>query len=161
MKTISGLLALSLCLSAYAQDARKAYPMGPDPRLTPGSLCDRPTERRYPEGIAYCGRDVDPHEKQAVYTDYQRTLGFILGQRDRGQFKIDHFIPLCAGGSNYQDNLWPQHSSIYSQTDFLEDLGCQKLKLGRIKQRDLINLFKEMKRNLSRVPAIKAQLESL
>lgn len=61
---------------------------------------------RYPEHIAYCERDVTTQTKNDVFATYRNELGFKLDVRNRANYKIDHFIPLCAGGSNHEDNLW-------------------------------------------------------
>jgi hypothetical protein len=145
-------LTLLVSLSVNAKDVifKAEYPMGPESELTPGSLCDRPDQYRYPEHIAYCNRDVDSHLKKEIFEDY-RQEGYRLDPKDRPNYKIDHLIPLCAGGSNHEDNLWPQHVTIYTQTDPLESIGCEKLKAGRIKQAELIRLILEAKKNLNLV----------
>ncbi len=142
-------LTLLLSLSVNAKDVifKADYPTGPENKLTPGSLCDRPDQYRYPEHIAYCNRDVDSHLKKEVFEEYRQD-GYRLDPKDRANYKIDHLIPLCAGGSNHENNLWPQHVSIFTQTDPLEGLGCEKLKKGRIKQAQLIKLILEAKKDL-------------
>ena len=52
---------------------------------------------------------VASDEKRDIIATYDKARGFHIGQMQRSQFKIDHYIPLCAGGSNDRDNLWPQH----------------------------------------------------
>jgi hypothetical protein len=142
--------------NAYIGD----FPKGPDGHLTPGSLCDHASEYRYPEHIAYCERDVSRTQKQVVFEDY-RGLGYRFDPRNRSNFKIDHYIPLCAGGSNHPDNLWPQHVSIYKVTDPIEALGCEKLKEGRITQERLISLIKLVKGNLKEAPSVMQELLAL
>jgi hypothetical protein len=155
------LLSLLMTFSALAERQYKAeFPTGPETELTPGSLCDRPDEFRYPERIAYCKRSVDSHLKQDVFEEY-RENGYELDPKERQLYKIDHLIPLCAGGSNREDNLWPQHESIYSKTDPLESLGCEKLKLGKIRQEKLVKLIISAKKNLSLVPETLQLLKSL
>lgn len=138
--------SLTVCAGYVAE-----YPQGPLPSLTPGKLCERPDSYRYPERIAYCNRDVDPDLKAEIFRDY-RQEGYRLNPKERRDYKIDHLIPLCAGGSNSEDNLWPQHMSIYAITDQLESLGCEKLKLGKILQRDLVNMIIAAKKDLNLVP---------
>ena len=154
------VICLLISLTANSQVSSKVYPLGPDARLTPGSLCDRPTERRYPERISYCEREVSSETKDYVFREYRTQLGYALGDR-HVNFKVDHFIPLCAGGSNKEDNLWPQNVAIYTKTDPLEELACKKLSLGKIKQMDVINLIKAAKRNLSLVSPTMQKLNSL
>ncbi len=161
--TVSGIsfstlvLTLFVSLNAAALD----YPKGPDATITPGSLCDHPTEYRYPERIAYCERDVDPHTKQLIFQIYREQLGYTLYIRNRQDYKIDHLIPLCAGGSNHDNNLWPQHVSVFTVTDPLESTGCEKLSAGRITQMNLVKLILQAKRNLEDAPKILKQIKSL
>jgi hypothetical protein len=148
---IKYLVLLGLSFSVFSANYADDFPMGPVIELTPGSLCTRPTEYRYAERIPYCERNVDTHQKEGIFKEY-RQLGYRLNPKDRKDYKIDHLIPLCAGGSNREDNLWPQHVSIYTQTDPLEGIGCEKLKSGRIKQSELVELILAAKKNLRLVP---------
>lgn len=152
-------LLLSFGALAFSPDSAE-YPMGPLENLTPGSLCTHPDSYRYPEQIPYCKRDVDSRTKAEIFDDY-RKAGYRLNPRNRGDYKIDHLIPLCAGGSNSDDNLWPQHETVYTQTDPLEGLGCEKLKEGKIKQAKLVELILKAKHNLSLVPETFDYLQSL
>ena len=160
MKFFFFTLFLSLSVEAKEIVFKGEYPSGPDTELTPGSVCDRPNEYRYPERIAYCSRNVDSHLKRDVFQEY-REGGYRLNPKDRDDYKIDHLIPLCAGGSNNEDNLWPQHVSIYTQTDPLESIGCEKLKQGRIKQAHLISLILAAKKNLQLVQKTLQDLSKL
>lgn len=156
-------LFLILLLTTQVLAAREyiaEYPKGPDSELTPGSLCDRPDAYRYAERIPYCNRDVDPTLKADVFREY-REEGYRLNPKQRDDYKIDHLIPLCAGGSNKESNLWPQHISIYTQTDPLESLGCEKLRAGKIKHRHLVQLILSAKRNTSLVPSTLKYLSGL
>lgn len=148
-------------LAFSARDTSGSFPRGPDLEMTPGSLCQRGSTFRYPEHVRYCNRDVDSKLKNEVIAEYDRELGFSVRSMPRGQFKIDHFIPLCAGGSNDRDNLWPQHKSVFTLTDPLEPLVCQKMADGRLKQADAVELIREAKTNLSRVQEIYDHVDSL
>lgn len=155
------ILGLLITISSFAGSTFKAeFPTGPESTLTPGSLCDRPDAYRYPERIPYCNRDVDSSLKNDVFREY-RDDGYRLNPKDRQKYKIDHLIPLCAGGSNEEDNLWPQHVSIYTLTDPLEGVGCDKLKEGLIKQTELIKLILSAKKDLNLVPEVLRKLQSL
>jgi hypothetical protein len=134
------------------------FPIKPDSQLTPGKLCDRPTSYRYPEHIAYCERDVTYETKEALIHLYDTKLGFNIETMDRADFKIDHFIPLCVGGSNDSVNLWPQHKSVYLITDPVEPLVCQRMLEGKLSQADAIKMITLAKTNLNMVPAIMKQL---
>lgn len=153
------LLVISTTVSA-ASVFKAEFPLGPDSSLTPGALCDRPDSYRYPERIAYCNRVVDYTLKEDVFREYRHN-GYRLKIADRGDYKIDHLIPLCAGGSNRETNLWPQHVSIFKITDPMESLGCEKLKLAKIKQLQLVKLIIAAKRDLKLVPQTIKYLNSL
>lgn len=157
-------VSLSAFLVLLAPDvtfAFQAYPTSPDPKLTPGSLCDRPSAKRYPEGIAYCKRNVESETKREIMREYDARLGYRVTSMQRAAFKIDHYIPLCAGGSNHVDNLWPQHVTVYTVTDPLEPAICGKMGQGKLRQADAVALIKRAKANLDQVPAILRQVESL
>lgn len=154
-------LSVSVLIFSITSFAASHYPRNPDERLTPGSLCHRPDAHRYPERIPYCNRNVSKGEKWQVIEDYNEKLGYNIERRDRQQFKIDHLIPLCAGGSNESDNLWPQHESVYKITDELEGLACEKMAHGRLRQKDAVELILRAKHHLEEAPAIQAQIEAM
>ncbi len=153
MKKMIFLFILSF--NAWALD----YPIAPHPRLTPGSLCDTPTSYRYQEKIPYCERDVSRESKEHIFRNYEK-LGYRFKAGERSSYKIDHYIPLCAGGSNHDNNLWPQHISVFQQTDPLEALGCEKLRNGKITQKQLVQIIKEAKNDLSLVRDYIRELQS-
>ena len=156
----SFLLAYFLLFSAHSFAFIAEFPKTPEAVLTPGSLCSNPDHYRYPEKIAYCKRSVDGDLKQHVFEDY-RKMGYHLPSSKRADYKIDHFIPLCAGGSNREDNLWPQHVSVFTLTDPLESIGCQKLREGKLSQNELVNKIILAKNNLSKAPQVLQYLKSL
>ncbi|QDK37869.1 hypothetical protein [Bdellovibrio sp. NC01] len=158
MKTLIALALVSL-VSVVSQAADQ-FPKGPDANLTPGALCTRPTSHRYPEGINYCERNVDSGTKKDVFREYDK-IGYRTLQMDRQKFKIDHYIPLCMGGANSEDNLWPQHVSVYTITDPLEPVLCEKMAQGKLLQKDAIAMIKYGKAHLDQVPAIIAKAQAL
>ncbi|MGE3610134.1 MAG: hypothetical protein AB7I27_11145 [Bacteriovoracaceae bacterium] len=155
------ILILLLSFTNFSFASIQEFPTSPDPRLTPGSLCTHPDTYRYPERIPYCKRDVDTPQKQAVFELYRKKLGYTLNPNDRESYKIDHYFPLCAGGSNDMNNLWPQHKSVYRKTDQVENYGCDKLSKGRISQKDLITLIIKMKADPSIAPGVLEYLKKL
>jgi hypothetical protein len=159
MKSLMFVYLLMTFSSAFADSS--LFPFGPNPQLTPGKLCDRPSSYRYPEQIAYCDRDVSYDTKEILIQAYDTKLGYKIESLNRGDFKIDHYIPLCAGGSNDPSNLWPQHKSVYAITDPVEPLLCAKMAAGRLKQSDAINLIVRAKNNLSEVRIVVNILNSL
>lgn len=146
--------ALSFSLTSFADH----YPVAPDENLTPGSLCNTPSEYRYAERIPYCKRDVDSSLKWEIIKEYNSKLGYQI--QDRPKYKIDHYIPLCMGGSNNKDNLWPQHESVYEITDQVEHETCEELKSGSITQKAAVELIREAKRDLKSAKRIKAHLQA-
>lgn len=159
--TLSFFLGLVFSLSSLATLADSRFPDGPNPTTTPGSLCQSTAVKRYPEHINYCERDVSSDTKNALISMYDRSFGYHIHEMNRGDFKIDHFIPLSIGGSNSKDNLWPQHKSVYTITDPLEQLLSDKISAGRIKQAEAIRIIKEAKLNLGRAPDLIAYVSSL
>ena len=156
------LASLFLVLSfSQLAVAGGSYPLQPDPTMTPGQLCQFPTRFRYPEHIKYCDRDVDPQTKWAVIQNYVKKFNYDITSSNRSSFKIDHYIPLCMGGSNDISNLWPQHKNVYVQTDPMEPLMCQKMSMGRLKQAEAIELIKRGKADFSQIKAILAYVNRL
>lgn len=155
------LVSLFLVNVSLAGDNEVRFPKSPDLTETPGKLCSNPTSIRYPEKIAYCERDVDSYTKNAVIAKYDKLFGFSIRQMNRGEFKIDHLIPLCAGGANVEENLWPQHKSVYNVTDPLEPLVCEKMAAGRLKQAEAIKLVLQAKLNLDQVTNIIKQIKRM
>lgn len=159
-----GVLAIAqIAMLAFATPAFSSqdFPLGPRAEMTPGSTCQQSNVYRYPEHIKYCNRSVDSGLKNEIIKDYDQTFGYRVASMPRRAFKIDHFIPLCAGGSNNQDNLWPQHESVYAITDPLEPLVCEKMAAGKLSQADAIQFVREGKNDLSKVPAILSHLQTL
>lgn len=137
------------------------FPIRPDQSLTPGSLCQRASEHRYPERVRYCNRDVDSDVKAGIFVTYDRELGYQTAKMQRSQFKIDHLIPLCLGGSNEVSNLWPQHHSVYDLTDPLEPFMCERLARGQIRQADAVRLIIEIKQAPETTPQRMREIERM
>lgn len=148
MKSIFLIPLFVLSFDSFASINR--FPRSPDLSLTPGTLCTTPTEFRYPEQIPYCERDVNSWQKELVFINYKK-IGFSLSG-ERGQYKVDHFIPLCLGGSNDISNLWPQYFTVSEKTDALEPLACEVLAKGKISQREAIDLVLEAKMDATKIP---------
>jgi hypothetical protein len=147
-------------ISTFAYSSTGNFPKGPDATLTPGALCEHPTEYRYPEKINYCERDVSSDLKKAIFVQYDQ-LGYRTRDLNRMAFKIDHYIPLCMGGANSQKNLWPQHESVYAITDPLEPLLCEKMANGRLLQKKAVEYIIYAKNHLDEVPRIMHEVQGL
>lgn len=162
MKTILKIhLAALLLISIAFAGQPERFPKNPNLIETPGKVCANSGTHRYPEQISYCERDVDSYLKKAVIQKYDSLFGYQIRSMNRLDFKIDHLIPLCAGGDNGEENLWPQHKSVYEITDPLEPLLCQKMLEGKLLQADAIKLILQAKTNLDQVPALMKKLNSL
>lgn len=134
---------------AIIQTATSTH-IGPDflyPKfsLTPGaadtlSLAD--LTQRYPcskkAGCTYseAHRNVPESEKKQVYAEY----GVPKSQQNIKSGEIDHFQPLCAGGSNdihnlfYQPavNMWNGKNYGFHAKDALETRICALVKSGKL-----------------------------
>lgn len=137
------------------------FPMGPELDQTPGVICTTPTAKRYAEQIDYCDRDVDSKLKNSIIAKYDQKYGYTIESMKRGDFKIDHFIPLSIGGANAEGNLWPQHKSVYAITDPIESELSILISAGKIKQADAIRAVKEVKTDLSKAGDVMHYLKSL
>ncbi len=140
--------------------AQNLYPSGPAQELTPGSLCQKKGHPRHSERINYCPRSVSKATKIDVIRSYDENLGYQIRQMRRQDFKIDHLIPLCIGGSNETENLWPQHKSIFVHTDIIEQRLCDLMIAGKMLQAEAIGLIREVKADTSKAEAMRRDLEA-
>ncbi len=164
MVSLKALRSLFVVVSLFASTfvfAEERFPIGPNPNMTPGAICENSKTHRYPENIVYCERNVSTADKRAIIKAYDDQLGYGIQQMDRQEFKIDHFIPLSIGGSNSKENLWPQHRSVYAITDPLEAVLFEKISVAAITQAEAIRVIREAKLNLGRVPELIDYVESL
>ncbi len=78
----------------------------PDPRFTPGSVLNVTRNDICAPGYTKSVREVSIRIKREVYETYGR-------HRDKGVCcEVDHLIPLELGGSNREQNLWPEPYNI-------------------------------------------------
>lgn len=141
--------------------ATPQYPTNPDASMTPGQLCEHPDSYRYKERIPYCHRNVSKKTKNELVRSYDRELGYRIGKMNRREFKIDHYIPLCMGGSNDPSNLWPQHHTVYEITDPVEQIACEKMAENKLLQAQAIEYIRTAKSDFSKIPDILVELEAL
>ena len=95
------LTTLALALPLRAQQPQPE-PILPDPKLTPGDVFDVTAEDICVPGYTKKVRNVPQSLKEEVYREYGVTV------HHRGDYEVDHAIPLELGGSNSKRNLWPQ-----------------------------------------------------
>jgi len=102
MRTVSKAL-LALCLLwNVAAFARQPMPFLPDSALTPGDVFDVTIGDVCTPGYARKVRAVTKPLRDDAFKSY-RVLSY-----HRGEYQLDHLIPLALGGSNSIKNLWPQ-----------------------------------------------------
>lgn len=105
----------------------------PNPKLTPGVLCSSSDPDfkgyDYPSQIPRCNRNIGNLEKAEVARNYEN-----IPRSEWVKYEFDHYIPLCAGGSNNIRNLWPQPITEARQKDVIEVQVCTALKAGTMTQ---------------------------
>jgi hypothetical protein len=74
----------------------------PDRRCTPGATFNVGRAQVCVPGYSERARDVPESGKRKVYAEYG------IRSHKRGQYEVDHLIPLELGGSNSIRNLWPE-----------------------------------------------------
>lgn len=159
--TLQTLFAFIMMLVFAGAALAADFPQRPELSVTTGKLCDRPSAYRYAEKIPYCERDVTYETKEILMKEYDQKFNYRILNLPRADIKIDHLIPLCAGGSNDISNLWPQHKTVYAVTDPLEPIVCAKMAAGRLKQVEAVSLVIEAKTHLERTPKILQYINKL
>lgn len=138
------VLCLSILLiGSTVLGAQHPFPLVPNSKLTPGSLCQpgHPdfAGYRYNQRIPYCKRSVTYEQKQIVYDAYRIPHGC------RKNFTIDHLIPLSIGGSNQFENLWPEHHRVkQTRIHFEEEIHLQ-VREGQVSQQSAVQLVYKVK----------------
>lgn len=114
-----------------------AFPLIPSLELTPGHLCEVEDsdfkEYRYQEQIPYCKRSVSSSRKHHIYDQYG------IPKHCRHRYTIDHLIPLALGGSNANENLWPEHVLVKDTRSGLEIRLYWALRKGQITQQEAVH----------------------
>ncbi|HYX20492.1 MAG TPA: hypothetical protein VFA98_06560 [Thermoanaerobaculia bacterium] len=109
----------------------------PNPEWTPGKVCTHHDvtfkEMRYGGRVAACVRYVTLHEKEEIAKKYG------IPREDFKKYEFDHFIPLSAGGSDDQTNIWPQPIAEAHEKDKLEIEVYNALSDGTIDQDEAIS----------------------
>lgn len=142
--------ATDTCAVGSAEDVNHVGPqeLYPDPVKTPGCAATLETAdltKVWAEGCpggkdgctySQAHRKVSKGEKTRVYEEYN--VPSTKRNIDNGE--IDHFYPLCAGGSNSTSNLWYQpidnewngRNFGFKEKDKLEAWICKQIKLGKL-----------------------------
>ncbi|MBX3017350.1 MAG: hypothetical protein KF767_05635 [Bdellovibrionaceae bacterium] len=139
------LVPALVCLSLFLPLLTQAYPLVPDPQLTPGFLCDVHdpdyAEDRYREKIPYCRRNVSSATKKDIYRVYG------IPSRCTKRYTIDHFVPLSLGGDNSVQNLWPEHRNVKATRQNLEQKLYVQISKGQITQDEAVDSIYQHKLN--------------
>ena len=94
--SLNGRFAFAALLTFFlAASVQAGDDMLPDPKLTPGKIARKDKDRN---GVT---EEMERH----VFARYH------IPWRRRGEFKVDHLIPIELGGADAVDNLWPQSLS--------------------------------------------------
>jgi len=130
----------------------------PDPVKTPGlaeTLMVSDLTKKWttgcPSGKKSCTysqahRNVPAAEHKQVYDEY----GVPEEKRNIANGEVDHFYPLCAGGSNDINNLWYQpiknewngQNFGFKEKDRLETYICQEIVAGRMDPKEAFKRIK-------------------
>jgi hypothetical protein len=112
---ITAFAVLAVTVTAPAEDA-----LVPNPKLTPGRVAERDKDRR----------GVTVAMEQKVFSRYR------LAWNRRGEFKIDHLIPMELGGADTIDNLWPQRVNARpygaDRKELLTEVLLEKIRTGKM-----------------------------
>lgn len=132
------IVQLWMIVSVLCSAAVALATTNPDPSITPGALCTSRDpdfmDYDYPSHVARCKRHVNTNEKEAVAKAYGG-----IPKSQWKKYEFDHLIPLCAGGANTPDNLWPQPIDEAKDKDQIEDQVCQALKNGQMSQQQAVD----------------------
>lgn len=132
-RAVFGFVIL-ICL----QNLSHSYPLSPHPIETPGHLCQTADldfiEYRYAEAIPYCKRKVSTSKKRRIYEFYG------IPEECRHRYTIDHMIPLAIGGSNHEQNLWPEHVLVKATRPALETQLYWALRKGTLTQDEALDI---------------------
>lgn len=111
-------------------------------KFTPGVLCSQSdrdfSEIVYPEKISRCQRNIGDEEKTAVAANYGN-----IPRSEWNNYEFDHLFPVCAGGSNSPENLWPQPLTEAKKKDILEVDICLAMKAGTLKQSEAVKKIQD------------------
>ncbi|OFZ18897.1 MAG: hypothetical protein A2Z20_12365 [Bdellovibrionales bacterium RBG_16_40_8] len=139
------LFFITFLISSFGISANIITPERPDVYATPGDLCDETDpdfiEYRYQEHVAYCERNVSVNLKAKIYKYYN------IPANRRRSYTIDHYIPLSIGGSNHEQNLWPEHKEIKKLRPNLEVEVYEAVREGRITRQQAIDEIIKAKMN--------------
>lgn len=129
LSAVAGVLAIAIgTRTANDRPACTAGKLLPDARCTPGKRMSSSVQQVCVPGYAKSVRNVT----SATRNDVLRQYDF----KAKGEFEVDHLIPLSIGGSNDEDNLWPQPAPGFHLKDRLEFALWKAVCDGRVNLQD-------------------------
>jgi hypothetical protein len=142
---IKGIIVAAMFMGGTGWAFAEEIPHKPNPEVTYGDYCTRNNPDydgdRYEEGIAYCRRNVSTHKKMLVYEEYN------VPEKCKRNYTVDHFIPLALGGSNAEENLWPEHKKVKATRQDLEQETYDQLRRGEITRKQAVEIIVNAKMN--------------
>src|ERR1043166_4768100 len=141
--TVTGIIAQTQPVRAQTATHVGPAELYPNPKLTPGKYDtlavddltawwtgDCPKKKKYCT-YSQSHRDVSASVHKKAYDNYKVPAAF----RNIEDGEVDHFHPLCAGGSNDIKNLWYQPAEVewngqnfgYHEKDDLETWVCEQI----------------------------------
>lgn len=117
-----------------------SWPAAPDQVLTPGAVT-KPTDKDF-DGywhngtVAHSMRNVPDDEKARIASRYG------IPRAEWGAYEFDHQMPLSAGGSNAEGNVWPEPKPSADEKDRLEWQVYGQLHRGEITQEEALAKIK-------------------
>jgi len=102
MRSVSKVFFAICLLWNVGAVARHSTTHLPDPDLTPGDVFDVTVTDVCTPGYSKRVRAVTKSLRDQAFHNYG------VEPRQRGDYQLDHLIPLAIGGSNSVKNLWPQ-----------------------------------------------------
>jgi hypothetical protein len=138
MNRAQGFVASAFVIVA-AMGAASVYvladdrPTRPDKTLTPGVVEDVTSAVVCYRGYSEAHRR--PFGAPGEYERYVRVMNaYGLAKASWHSYQMDHLVPLCLGGADVEQNLWPQPLEEAHQKDRLEVKACRQVCAG---ERDL------------------------
>ena len=142
LPTLVAILLALVAIPASGQQPAGSPPILPDPKLTPGDTLPVTLADIQVKGYSSKVRNVPISVKREVYASYG------IAHWAKGEYEMDHLIPLSLGGSNSKKNLWPQSYQTEPWNAHIKDqLEDKLLAMVRAGKADLHTAQQEMAHN--------------